>query len=109
MLILFWWFMAAPGQSQTTWRRPISTACAATPWRRAGACWNAVATALDAVEEAVVVMEDDETFDAGRGSFLNRDGKVQLDALIMDGQPCAPAVSDASSICAIRSGRRARF
>jgi L-asparaginase / beta-aspartyl-peptidase len=42
-------------------------------------------TALDAVEEAVVVMEDDETFDAGRGSFLNREGKVQLDALIMDG------------------------
>jgi beta-aspartyl-peptidase (threonine type) len=41
--------------------------------------------ALDAVEEAVVIMEDDETFDAGRGSFLNRDGKVQLDALIMDG------------------------
>ena len=42
-------------------------------------------SALDAVEEAVVVMEDDETFDAGRGSFLNREGKVQLDALIMDG------------------------
>ncbi len=41
--------------------------------------------ALDAVEEAVVIMEDDETFDAGRGSFLNRDGKVQLDALIMEG------------------------
>jgi L-asparaginase / beta-aspartyl-peptidase len=42
-------------------------------------------SALDAIEEAVVIMEDDETFDAGRGSFLNRDGKVQLDALIMDG------------------------
>ena len=42
-------------------------------------------SSLDAVEEAVVVMEDDETFDAGRGSFLNRDGKVQLDALIMEG------------------------
>ncbi len=41
--------------------------------------------AVDAVEEAVVIMEDDETFDAGRGSFLNRDGRVQLDALIMDG------------------------
>ena len=42
-------------------------------------------SALDAVEEAVVVLEDDETFDAGRGAFLNRDGKVQLDAFIMDG------------------------
>lgn len=42
-------------------------------------------SALNAVEEAVVVLEDDETFDAGRGSFLNRDGKVQLDAFIMDG------------------------
>src|SRR5579863_9538440 len=41
--------------------------------------------ALDAVEEAVVIMEDDDTFDAGRGSFLNREGKVQLDALIMEG------------------------
>ena len=42
-------------------------------------------SALDAAEEAVVMMEDDEAFDAGRGSFLNREGKVQLDALIMDG------------------------
>lgn len=50
--------------------------------------WRALergGSALDAVEEAVVAMEDDETFDAGRGSFLNADGKVQLDALIMDG------------------------
>lgn len=42
-------------------------------------------SSLDAVEAAVVVMEEDETFDAGRGSFLNMDGRVQLDALIMDG------------------------
>jgi L-asparaginase / beta-aspartyl-peptidase len=42
-------------------------------------------TALDAVEHSVVILENDETFDAGRGSFLNRDGKVQMDALIMDG------------------------
>jgi L-asparaginase / beta-aspartyl-peptidase len=42
-------------------------------------------TAVSAVEAAVVVMEDDETFDAGRGSFLTRDGRVQLDALLMDG------------------------
>jgi beta-aspartyl-peptidase (threonine type) len=43
------------------------------------------AAALDAVEAAVTVLEDDETFDAGRGSFLTSDGRVQLDALIMDG------------------------
>src|SRR5256885_5984061 len=42
-------------------------------------------SALKAVEEAVVVMEDDETFDAARGSFLTSDGKVPMDALIMDG------------------------
>lgn len=42
-------------------------------------------TALDAVEEAIVILEDDETFDAGRGSFLTRDGRVQMDALLMDG------------------------
>jgi len=50
--------------------------------------WEVLASggsALKAVEEAVVVMEDDETFDAGRGSFLTADGKVQMDALIMDG------------------------
>jgi beta-aspartyl-peptidase (threonine type) len=43
-------------------------------------------SAVSAVEEAVVVMEDDETFDAGRGSFLTRDGRVQLDALVMNGE-----------------------
>ena len=50
--------------------------------------WRALengGSSLDAVEEAVVVLEDDETFDAGRGSFLNREGKVQLDAFIMEG------------------------
>jgi len=42
-------------------------------------------SAMDAVEAAVVVLEDDPTFDAGLGSHLNRDGQVQLDAIIMDG------------------------
>jgi L-asparaginase / beta-aspartyl-peptidase len=43
-------------------------------------------SAIDAVEAAVAVMEDDETFDAGRGSFLTQDGRVQLDALLMNGE-----------------------
>lgn len=42
-------------------------------------------SALDAVETAVAVLEDDVVFDAGVGSHLNRDGRVQLDAIIMDG------------------------
>jgi len=42
-------------------------------------------SAVDAVEAAVTRLEDDTTFDAGRGSFLTRDGRVQLDALLMDG------------------------
>ncbi len=43
------------------------------------------ASSLDAVEAAVTLLEDDEIFDAGRGSVLTRDGRVQLDALMMDG------------------------
>lgn len=46
-------------------------------------------TALDAVEAAVVSMEDSGAFDAGRGSVLNQDGRVQLDAMIMDGATLA--------------------
>ena len=51
--------------------------------------WRALergGTAVDAVEAAVVSMEDEDTFDAGRGSFLTRDGRVQMDALLMQGR-----------------------
>jgi beta-aspartyl-peptidase (threonine type) len=46
---------------------------------------EASGTAMDAVEAAIVIMGDDETFDARRGSFLNADGQVELDAGCMDG------------------------
>jgi beta-aspartyl-peptidase (threonine type) len=56
--------------------------------RAVEAGWDQLAagrSALDAVEAAIIVMEDDEAFDAGRGSFLNADGQVELDAGFMEG------------------------
>lgn len=56
--------------------------------RAAEAGWEVLTaggSAADAVEAAIVVMEDDEAFDAGRGSHLNTDGQVEMDAGFMDG------------------------
>ena len=41
--------------------------------------------AIDACEEAVRVLEDDEAFNAGAGAVLNEDGEAALDAALMDG------------------------
>ncbi|KAL3273720.1 hypothetical protein HHI36_015150 [Cryptolaemus montrouzieri] len=46
-------------------------------------------SALDAVEEAVRILEDDESMNAGRGSVLNLDGEVEMDASIMVGSTLA--------------------
>lgn len=43
------------------------------------------ASAVDAVEKAINYLEDDPTFDAGRGSFVNAAGEIELDASIMNG------------------------
>lgn len=43
-------------------------------------------SALDAVEAAARVLEEDPCFNAGRGSVLAYDGHVELDAAIMDGR-----------------------
>jgi beta-aspartyl-peptidase (threonine type) len=51
-------------------------------------------SALDAVEAAVMVMEDNPIFNAGKGSALTSSGTVEMDAGIMDGrQLSAGAVS----------------
>jgi beta-aspartyl-peptidase (threonine type) len=42
-------------------------------------------TALDAVQAAVIVLEDEPLFNAGRGSVLTHEGKCEMDAAIMDG------------------------
>jgi len=43
-------------------------------------------SALDAVEAAVVALEDDPHFNAGRGSVFTYEGAIELDASIMDGR-----------------------
>jgi beta-aspartyl-peptidase (threonine type) len=42
-------------------------------------------SALDACEQAIIELEDEPIFDAGFGSHPNRDGNVQLDAVLMNG------------------------
>ncbi|MET3791267.1 isoaspartyl peptidase/L-asparaginase family protein [Aquamicrobium terrae] len=53
--------------------------------------------ALDAVQAAVVVMEDSPHFNAGHGAALNENGIHELDASIMDGTTLA-----AGAVCASR-------
>jgi len=50
--------------------------------------WNILregGTALAAVEATVRALEDNPIFNAGTGSCLNRDGKIEMDAGIMEG------------------------
>ncbi|MEN9529097.1 MAG: hypothetical protein RI932_970, partial [Pseudomonadota bacterium] len=49
-------------------------------------CFGSGGSGLDAVVAALDVLEDDPTFDAGRGSFLNECGEVELDAGVMEGR-----------------------
>jgi len=57
--------------------------------------------ALDAVEAAVRVLEEDPHFNAGRGAAFARDGTIELDAAIMDGR--TRAAGAVSGITATRS------
>lgn len=43
-------------------------------------------TSLAAITEAIAILEDDPTFDAGIGSFLNKKGAIEMDAGLMEGQ-----------------------
>lgn len=42
--------------------------------------------ALDVIEQVIRRLEDDPSYDAGRGSYVNTAGEVELDAILMDGQ-----------------------
>ena len=64
---------------------------------RAGAAvLRAGGRAIDAVQRAVEVLEDDPSFNAGTGACLTRDGSLELDAAIMDGGD-----RSAGAVCAL--------
>lgn len=52
----------------------------------AGAILDRGGSGMDAVEAAIIILEDCPQFDAGRGSALNAEGVVEMDAAIMRGQ-----------------------
>lgn len=41
---------------------------------------------IDVVEEVIVLLENDSSFNAGRGAVLNSKGQAEMDASIMDGE-----------------------
>lgn len=57
-------------------------------------------TAVNAVKAAVVVLEDNILFNAGRGSVFTKKGTQEMDAAIMRGQDL-----EAGSVCGIRNVR----
>jgi len=56
-------------------------------------------SATDAAEAAIVSMEDDPVFNAGRGSSLGWDGEVETDASIMTGE------GDCGAVACLRAAR----
>ena len=61
---------------------------------------EAGASALDAVEAAIHILEDAPIFDAGRGSYFNRAGHIEMDAMMMDGRTL-----DVGAVAAVRQIR----
>jgi L-asparaginase / beta-aspartyl-peptidase len=63
----------------------------------AGEVLAAAGCSLDAVESAVRVMESSGVLNAGRGAVLNQEGRVELDAALMDGRS-----GQAGAVAAVR-------
>lgn len=57
-------------------------------------------SAVNAVKAAIVILEDNMLFNAGRGSVFTKKGLQEMDAAIMDGQNLA-----AGAVCGVRNVR----
>jgi len=57
-------------------------------------------TAVNAVKAAIVVLEDNLLFNAGRGSVFTKKGVQEMDAAIMDGQTL-----EAGAVAGVRNVR----
>ena len=57
-------------------------------------------TSLDAVEAAIVLMEDSPLFNAGKGSVMTHDDTVEMDASVMDG-----ATGNAGAVAGVQTLR----
>lgn len=60
--------------------------------------WKSGAPALDAVEAAIKMLEDNPLFNAGKGAVFTHDGKNELDASIMNG-----ATLQAGAVAGVRT------
>jgi len=74
----------APDEVRDGFLKGLETALAAGRDLLAGG-----ASSLDAVEQVIVILEDDARFNAGRGAVFNAAGEHELDASIMDGATLA--------------------
>ncbi|CAN93192.1 MULTISPECIES: isoaspartyl peptidase/L-asparaginase [Sorangium] len=77
-------------------RRPLHAAGCLRAAREGARVLSEGGSALDAVERAVRVLEDDPLFNAGTGACLNEEGHVELDASIMEGRGLR-----AGAVCAL--------
>ena len=73
------WFVPKENREEAV---AVCRRAAAEGWARL----EAGASAVDAVEAAIHILEDAPIFDAGRGSYFNRAGHIEMDAMMMDGR-----------------------
>jgi len=90
----------AGGPPRSPERAERLRAGAATAVEAAHAVLAAGGSALDAVQAAVVLLEDDSSYNAGRGGTPADDGVVELDAAVMEG-----TLRRAGAVAAVRGVR----